>query len=75
MCFWPSAFPTRSPTDRCACTLGRDTTLEDVDFAVDSLKATLQNLRMMSPLYEDFQQGKVESVIERFKADGFPYAN
>ena len=56
-------------------TIGRDTALEDVDFAVDSLKATLQNLRMMSPLYEDFQQGKVESVIERFKADGFPYAN
>ncbi len=56
-------------------TLGRDTTREDVDFAVDSLKATLQNLRMMSPLYEDFQQGKVESVIERFKADSFPYAN
>lgn len=56
-------------------TLGRDTTLADIDFAVDSLKATLQNLRMMSPLYEDFQQGKVESVIEHFKADGFPYAN
>ena len=56
-------------------TLGRDTTLADIDFAVDSLKATLQNLRMMSPLYEDFQQGKVESVIERFKADGFSYAN
>lgn len=56
-------------------TLGRDTTLADIDFAVDSLKATLQNLRMMSPLYEDFQQGKVESVVERFKADGFPYAN
>lgn len=56
-------------------TLGRNTTLADIDFAVDSLKATLQNLRMMSPLYEDFQQGKVESVIERFKADGFPYAN
>ena len=56
-------------------TLGRDTTLADIDFAVDSLKATLQHLRMMSPLYEDFQQGKVESVIERFKADGFPYAN
>ncbi len=56
-------------------TLGRDTTREDVDFAVDSLKATLQNLRMMSPLYEDFQHGKVASVIERLKADGFPYAN
>ena len=56
-------------------TIGRDTTLEDVDFAVDSLKTTLQNLRMMSPLYEDFQHGKVASVIERLKADGFPYAN
>ena len=56
-------------------TLGRDTTREDVDFAVDSLKATLANLRMMSPLYEDFQHGKVASVIERLKADGFPYAN
>ncbi|MEY8460402.1 cysteine desulfurase NifS [Eggerthellaceae bacterium 24-137] len=56
-------------------TLGRDTTREDVDFAIDSLKATLANLRMMSPLYEDFQQGKVASVIEQFKADGFPYAN
>lgn len=56
-------------------TLGRDTTREDVDFAVDSLKATLANLRMMSPLYEDFQQGRVASVIEQLKADGFPYAN
>ncbi|MEB1814983.1 cysteine desulfurase NifS [Adlercreutzia mucosicola] len=56
-------------------TLGRDTTREDVDFAVDSLKATLANLRMMSPLYEDFQHGKVASVIARLKEGGFPYAN
>ena len=56
-------------------TIGRDTTQEDVDFAVDSLKTTLENLRMMSPLYEDFKQGKVESVIATMKADGFPYAN
>lgn len=56
-------------------TLGRDTTREDVDFAIDSLKTTLANLRMMSPLYEDFQQGRVASVIEQLKADGFPYAN
>ena len=56
-------------------TIGRDTTREDVDFAIDSLKTTLANLRMMSPLYEDFQHGKVASVIERLKADGFPYAN
>lgn len=56
-------------------TIGRGTTAEDVDFAIDSLKATLENLRMMSPLYEDFQQGKVDSVIAQLKADGFPYAN
>lgn len=56
-------------------TLGRDTTRADVDAAIDALAATLANLRMMSPLYEDFQQGKVASVIERMKADGFPYAN
>ena len=56
-------------------TLGRDTTRADVDAAIDALAATLANLRMMSPLYEDFQQGKVASVIERMKAGGFPYAN
>ena len=56
-------------------TLGRDTTRADVDAAVDALAVTLANLRMMSPLYEDFQQGKVASVIERMKADGFPYAS
>lgn len=56
-------------------TLGRSTMHEDVDFAIDSLKTTLENLRMMSPLYEDFKQGKVASVIEAFAADGFPYTN
>ena len=56
-------------------TIGRDTTREDVDFAIDSLKTTLANLRMMSPLYEDFQQGKVASVIANLKEDGFPYAS
>ena len=49
-------------------TLGRETTREDVDFAIDALKQTLDNLRMMSPLYEDYQRGNVESVIERMAA-------
>lgn len=35
-------------------TLGRDTTREDVDYAIDALKGTIENLRAMSPLYEDF---------------------
>lgn len=56
-------------------TIGRETTFEDIDFAVDSLKITLENLRMMSPLYEDFQHGKVESAIAELKAGGFSYAS
>lgn len=35
-------------------TLGEDTTREDVDFTVERLKEIVQNLRNMSPLYEDF---------------------
>lgn len=34
--------------------LGRETTRDDIDFAIDSLKGTIDNLRAMSPLYEDF---------------------
>jgi cysteine desulfurase len=56
-------------------TIGKSTTQEDIDFTVDSLKGTLENLRMMSPLYEDYKQGKVDSVIKRFAANGFPYTN
>lgn len=35
-------------------TLSEETTKEDIDFTVDKLKAIVQNLRNMSPLYEDF---------------------
>lgn len=56
-------------------TVGKSTTQEDIDFTVDSLKGTLENLRMMSPLYEDYKRGKVDSVIKRFAANGFPYTN
>ena len=34
--------------------LGRDTTREDIDFTIDTLKQTIDTLRSMSPLYEDF---------------------
>lgn len=37
---------------------------------VDSLKATLENLRMMSPLYEDFKHGNYDSIIAGYAADG-----
>ena len=35
-------------------TLSEETTKEDADFTVDKLKEIVQNLRNMSPLYEDF---------------------
>ncbi len=35
-------------------TLSEETTKEDIDYVVDSLKEIVSNLRNMSPLYEDF---------------------
>ena len=35
-------------------TLSEETTMEDADFVVDKLKDIVENLRAMSPLYEDF---------------------
>ena len=37
-------------------TLSEETTKEDLDYVVDSLKEIVQNLRNMSPLYEDFMK-------------------
>ena len=39
-------------------TLSHETTLEDVDFAIDKLVTIVENLRKMSPLYEDFLVNK-----------------
>ena len=35
-------------------TLSEETTKEDMDYVVDSIKQTVERLRSMSPLYEDF---------------------
>ena len=35
-------------------TLSEETTKEDIDYTVESLKAIVSRLRSMSPLYEDF---------------------
>jgi cysteine desulfurase len=37
-------------------TLSDETTMEDIDFVVDQLKAIVQRLRDMSPLYADYIQ-------------------
>ena len=35
-------------------TISEETTKEDIDFTIDTLKEIIDRLRMMSPLYEDF---------------------
>lgn len=45
-------------------TLGRGTTTEQVDYAIDNAIKAINNLRAMSPLYEDSQHGKAQSWIE-----------
>lgn len=56
-------------------TLGHDTTLEDVDYAIDALKQTLSNLRAMSPLYEDHTRGRYPGIIDGYKAQGMPHVS
>lgn len=40
-------------------TISEETTLEQADYVVDSLKAVVERMRSMSPLYDDFVKGKV----------------
>ena len=56
-------------------TLDRDTTKEEIDYAVDSLVGIIKYLREMSPLYEDYKQGRYESIIEGYKSSGMKYVN
>ena len=37
-------------------TLGADTTREDIDYTVDTIKEIVSQLREMSPLYEDYRK-------------------
>lgn len=43
-------------------TLSEENTKEELDFVVDNLKAIIERLRSMSPLYEDFLKRNKESV-------------
>lgn len=41
-------------------TLSGETTKEDMDYVVDSIKQIVERLRSMSPLYEDFVKSNKE---------------
>ena len=39
-------------------TLSEETTKEDIDYTVESVKRIVERLRSMSPLYEDFVKSR-----------------
>ena len=44
-------------------TLGKDNTDEDVDYTVDTFAKIVTKLRGMSPMWDEFQKGVIDSVI------------
>jgi cysteine desulfurase len=44
-------------------TLGKDNSDEDIDYVVDRFAAIVDKLRGMSPMWEEFQRGIIDSVI------------
>jgi cysteine desulfurase len=43
--------------------LGKDNTVEDVDYTVETFVKIVDRLRTMSPMWQEFEEGKLDSVI------------
>ena len=44
-------------------TLGKDNTESDMDYVIDVMAKIVERLRSMSPMWDEFQQGKIDSTI------------
>ncbi|MCC6235546.1 MAG: cysteine desulfurase [Verrucomicrobiales bacterium] len=44
-------------------TLGRDNTAEEMDYVVDEFSRIVEKLRGMSPMWDEFQRGIIDSVV------------
>lgn len=45
--------------------VGEDTTEEDVDYVIDKMPKIIDGLRAMSPMYEAFEEGRLESYTKK----------
>ncbi len=50
-------------------TISEETTKEEIDTVVDEVKDIVAKLRSMSPLYEDYLQGKKTSIIDTWNLE------
>jgi cysteine desulfurase len=44
-------------------TLGKDNTQDDIDYTIDTFSKAVSYLREMSPLWDEFKSGRIDSVI------------
>lgn len=44
-------------------TLGKDNSVEDVDYVVETFSRIVLKLRSMSPMWDEFERGQIDSVI------------
>jgi cysteine desulfurase len=44
-------------------TLGKDNTEEEIDYVVETFAKIVQKLRGMSPMWDEFEKGAIDSVI------------
>ncbi len=45
-------------------TLGKDNSAEDIDYVVETFATIVENLRRMSPMWDEFERGIIDSVIQ-----------
>ena len=46
--------------------VGEDTTEDEVDYVLDEMPKIIERLRAMSPMYEEFEEGKIQSFTAKY---------
>ena len=56
-----STTPTEIPSRTVLAMMSETTTMEQIDYAVDALKSSVERIRSLSPLYDDFIKKQKEA--------------